>query len=84
MSQLMENILSNESEPKYLRAGAAADFLNISRTTLHTWTKTLEGFPPPTKMGRRITLYDMPAIISFLARRAAAANADHLLVPKRA
>jgi predicted DNA-binding transcriptional regulator AlpA len=55
--------------PRYMRAREASDYFKISKSTLWNWVKNRMGFPPPLKAGEGVTLFDIPAIETYLRRQ---------------
>lgn len=54
------------ASPKYARAKTASRHFEIARSTLWLWAKTRPGFPQPLKAGKKVTLFDLNAIESYL------------------
>lgn len=65
--------MSNSTDKKlrYARAKAAAEYFQISRSTLWLWCKTRPGFPQPLRVGERVTLFDLDLIETYLKLHAA-------------
>jgi prophage regulatory protein len=55
---------------RYARAKQAAEYLNISKSSLWQWVKTRPDFPKPLKASSRVTLFDIAAIEQFLLAQA--------------
>lgn len=56
----------NTVEPGYLRQADAAQYLGISKRTLHTWTN--EKLIPVSRMSRRCLLYSRVDLDKVIAR----------------
>ncbi|QHI68422.1 helix-turn-helix transcriptional regulator [Tichowtungia aerotolerans] len=56
--------ISNKTKPRALKAGAASEYLGISRRYLHDLTK--QGRIPYSKIGPRCLVYDIADLDLFL------------------
>lgn len=60
-----------KTAPRHARPKDAAQHLGIGLSTLWNWAKHRAGFPKPTKVGERVTLFDLNAIDDFVAAQGA-------------
>ena len=54
-----------EITPAYARPAQAAKHFGVGKTTLWRWTKRSD-FPQPTKIGPKITLFDVQAVDQWI------------------
>lgn len=72
--QIGLNMMKNEypgdraefATQRYMRAKEASRYFKISKSTLWNWVRNRVGFPPPLKAGDGVTLFDIPAIETYL------------------
>ena len=55
--------------PQYARAKAVCVRFQIAPSTLWHWLKHSPGFPKPTKVGTRVTLFDLHALEAYFKAR---------------
>lgn len=65
---------------QYARAKEVCKHFRICQSTLWNWTKTRTNFPQPLKVGRRVTLFDVVAIDSYLKSYSAAKPNREILI----
>ncbi|WP_164886839.1 helix-turn-helix transcriptional regulator [Piscinibacter defluvii] len=56
-----------------LRPKDAANLLGISTATLYRWSRLRPGFPKPTKLSDRVTVFEQAELEAFVAQAGAVA-----------
>lgn len=59
---------TGSAPPGFERIATLAVRIGFSASTIHSWVATL-GFPAPTKLGARVSIYNTKAVDAWMAER---------------
>jgi predicted DNA-binding transcriptional regulator AlpA len=65
--------MKDQLTPAYARPAEAARYFSVNKSTLWRWSKR-EDFPKPSRIGRKITLFEIAAVERWLKAHGEAAQ----------
>ena len=70
----MKENQNNTIQERFLRVKDVAETLGISKSSVWSYVKELEGFPQPFKIGRNVTVWRLSEVIQWMDSQAERAS----------
>ena len=70
----MKQDQTNTTQERFLRVKEVAVLIGISKSSVWSYTKRLEGFPQPFKIGRNVTVWRLSEVKKWMERQAERAS----------
>ena len=62
----MKQNQNSTTQDRFLRVNGVAETLGISKSSVWSYVKELEGFPQPFKIGRNVTVWRLSEVESWM------------------